>query len=80
MNVTLNLRDTSGQIVASVVKTLAPLAHVAQYFTEMFPTGFDEFEGTLEIVSASGPVSGVALRYDNPGGTVFATAPVIVIP
>ena len=26
------------------------------------------------------PVTGVALRYDNPGGTIFSTTPIVVIP
>jgi len=34
----------------------------------------------MEAVTTGGSVSAVALRYDNPGGTVFATTPVIIIP
>ena len=42
--------------------------------------GFGQFEGTMEVTSSGGEVSSVALRYDNPGGTVFATYPVIPLP
>ena len=46
---------------------------------QWFPTGFEDFEGTLEVTSTAA-VSGVALRYDNERANVFATLPVIVIP
>jgi len=80
VTVTFNLRNTPGQIVASTTRTLSAFGHMAQFFTQLFPAGFDEFEGTLELVTNGGSVSGVALRYDNPGGTVFATSPVMMIP
>jgi hypothetical protein len=79
VNVTLNLRHASGQIVASSTRNLVALGHTAQMLSQLFPS-FDEFEGTLEVVTTGTPVSGVALRYDNPGGTVFATTPISVIP
>lgn len=79
LTVTLNLRDTSGQIAASITQTLGPLGHVAKFLTQWFPAGFSEFEGTLEMVS-TGPVSAVALRYDQGLYDVFATLPVITIP
>lgn len=47
--------------------------------TQLFP-GFSEFDGTLEVVAAGGPLTGVGLRYDNPGGTVFTTLPVFKLP
>jgi hypothetical protein len=79
VTVTLNLRDTSGQVAATTTVPLPPLGHVAKFFTQWFPSGYAEFEGTLEIVS-TGAVSAVALRYDNSQQNVFATLPVIVIP
>ncbi len=79
VNITLNLRDTDGGVAATTNLKLPPLGHVAKFFTQWFPGGFDEFEGTLEVV-ASAPVTGVALRYDNLGANVFATLPVVVIP
>ena len=80
VNVTFNLRNTSGQIVASATKTLAALGHAAQFFTQLFPAGFEQFEGTLEVMTAGSSIIAVSFRYDNPGGTVFAALPVIPIP
>ena len=54
-------------------------AGFAKFFTEFFPSGFGDFEGTLEVL-APAPVSGVAIRFDNESADVFATLPVIVIP
>jgi hypothetical protein len=71
---TFNVRDSSGQIVASTTRTLEAFAHVA------FLTDVRELEGTLEIQTNGAPLSGVGLRYDNPNGTVFTTMPVITIP
>lgn len=59
--------------------TLPPLGHVAKFFTQWSPTGYNEFEGTLEVLATSS-LSGVVLRYDNFLADVFATLPVIVIP
>jgi len=80
VTITLKLRNAAGQVVANASLNLPPLGHTAKFFTdrEWFP-GYDGFEGTLEVL-ASGPVSGVALRYDNEQANVFATLPVIVVP
>jgi hypothetical protein len=78
-NVTFNLRNTSGAVVASVTKTLPAMGQTAQFFTQLFPQGFDEFEGTLELITNGPSISGVALRYDNPDLSVFATMPLIPI-
>ncbi len=79
VTITLKLRNSAGEIVATTNFGLPPLGHIPRFFTQLFPGAFDEFEGTLEVLT-TGPVSAVALRYDNQGGTVFATIPVIVIP
>ncbi|MBZ5500091.1 MAG: lamin tail domain-containing protein [Acidobacteriia bacterium] len=82
VSITLKLRDTAGNVVATRQFSLLPKGHVATFFSgqnQWFPTGFDEFEGTLEVVATGGQVSAVALRYDNVGGTVFATLPVTII-
>ena len=55
------------------------MGQIAQFFTQLFPQGFDEFEGTLEITTNGSSVSGVALRYDNPDSSVFATTPLVPI-
>lgn len=78
-SLTLNLRRSDGRIAATSGLTLPVGGHSARFFTELFPRGFDEFEGTLEVIS-NRPVSAVALRFDNPGGTVFATLPVVILP
>ena len=79
VTLTFNLRNSWGEIVSTTSRTLPAFGHLALFFTQLFPAGFGEFEGTLELLSTA-PVSGVALRYDNPAADVFATLPVIVIP
>jgi hypothetical protein len=80
--ITLVLKDTIGNVAISRQLFLPPNGHVASFFSgagQWFPTGFDEFEGTLEVLSDL-PVSAVGMRYDNPGLTVFGTIPVIIVP
>jgi hypothetical protein len=82
VTVTLNLRNSSGQTVATTRFSLPPLGHVAKFFSgpgQWFPNGFDQFQGTLEVI-ATGQVGAVALRYDNSDASVFATLPVVIIP
>jgi hypothetical protein len=79
VTLTLNLRRSTGETVASTNVSLPPRGHMARFFTEWFPHGFSEFEGTLEVM-ATAPVSAVALRYDNPQLNVFATLPVVILP
>jgi len=76
VDVTMKLRNSSGLQLDSVTIRLPALGHVARFFTQWFGD-YPSFEGTLEV-SGTGSVSGVALRYDNPGLTVFATLPVIL--
>jgi hypothetical protein len=81
VTVTLKLRNASGGVEATTSFTLPAFGHIAQFFSgpgQWFPTGFEDFEGTLEATSTSA-VSGVALRFDNERANVFATLPVIVI-
>jgi hypothetical protein len=79
VTLTLNLRRSTGETVASTNVSLPPRGHMARFFTEWFPHGFSEVEGTLEVM-ATAPVSAVALRYDNPQLNVFATLPVVILP
>jgi hypothetical protein len=79
VRLTMNLRYPSGEIAAGTNVSLPAGAHVAGFFRQWFPRWLGDFEGTLEVL-ASGPVSAVALRYDNPQQDVFATLPVIPIP
>ena len=76
---TLNLRTPAGALAATTSLLLPPWGHTAKFFTEWFPAGFDEFSGTLEVISTA-PVGAVAMRYDNPQMNVFATLPVVNIP
>jgi hypothetical protein len=78
VGISLNLRDSTGNIVAATSFNLPGHGHKAGFVTQWFPGGFEDFEGTLEVVG-TGSVSGVALRYDNPDLNAFATVPVIVI-
>lgn len=77
VSLTLCLRRSDGRIAAGTFLMLPPAGHTARFFTEWFPYGFDEFEGSLEVV-AGRPVSAVALRFDNRGGDVFASLPVVI--
>jgi len=79
VTITLNLRSPSGALAATASFDLPPLGHAARFFTRWFPAGFEEFTGTLEVISPA-PVSAVAMRYDNPLMNVFATLPVAIIP
>jgi hypothetical protein len=79
VTLTLNLRRSTGETVASTNVSLPPRGHTARFFAQWFPHGFAEFEGTLEVM-ATAPVSAVALRYDNPQLNVFATLPVVILP
>jgi sugar lactone lactonase YvrE len=75
---TLNLRDASGQLLGSTTRTLAPQGHMAAFVGALF-SGFSGADGVLEVVTNGLQLSVIALRYDNPGGTVFATTPVMAI-
>jgi hypothetical protein len=74
--VALRLRNSAGEVVGATSILLPPLGHAARFFTQWFPNSFDEFQGSLEVISST-PVGGVALRYDNVGADVFATIPVV---
>jgi hypothetical protein len=77
--VTLKLRNSVGETLATKAFVLPPFGHIAQFFSgpgQLFPEGFDRFQGTLEVV-ATGAVSAVALRYDNFEADVFASLPVV---
>jgi hypothetical protein len=78
--VTLNLRNSFGQTVGTKALTLPPFGHIARFFSgpgQWFPEGFDQFQGNLEVI-ATGPVSAVALRYDNFEADVFVSLPIVV--
>ena len=74
----LRLRNPEGEIVAVTSRVLSRRGQLSGFFTEWFPFGFREFEGTLDVSSLA-PVAAVALRFDNPLLDVFAALPVVVI-
>ena len=77
-NVTLNLRDTSGKVVDTTRFTIPAFGKIAKFVSgpgQWFPTGFDHFEGSLEIIAPSVPISAAAVRYDNADASVFTTLP-----
>ena len=79
VTLTLRLRrDAAGQIAATTTLDLPAGGHLARFFSQWFPHGFGEFEGSLDVTSTA-PVSAVAVRYDNPQMNVFATLPVVAI-
>ncbi len=75
---TLNLRNSAGEIAATTQIEVPRLGHVAEFFSDHWFPQAKEFQGTLEVISTE-PVSAVALRYDNPLHDVFATLPVIIL-
>ena len=76
---TFHLRDADGTLVAERAVAIPGRGRLAQFVTQLFP-GFTEFDGTLEVETTGGLLTGVGLRYDNPGGTVFTTTPVFRLP
>ncbi len=74
----MSLRWPTGEIAATTEVSIPARGHLSRYFTQWFPKGFGEFGGTMEV-TASAPVSAVALRCDNPLQDVFATLPVVIL-
>src|SRR5262249_9599224 len=62
-NITLQILNTAGQIVASASRSLGPHQHLATFVTELFP-GLPPMAGILEI-SAPDPLVSMALRFDS---------------
>lgn len=78
VSLTFYLRNPAGQIHARATRTLVASGRMMPLVTDLFPT-FTTFEGTLEVESDRAAVSAVAVRRDNPGGTVFTTMPVAAV-
>jgi hypothetical protein len=74
-NISLTLRDAAGGILDRQGLTLAGGQQFAEYAWQRFAAAAG-FEGSLELASDQ-DVAAVALRFDNPGGDVFSTVPVI---
>jgi hypothetical protein len=74
----LKLRDAEGNIRDTKTVLLGAGQHIAEFAFQRFPVAIDgRFEGTIEFASDQ-DIAALALRYDNPGGDVFSTIPVLV--
>ena len=59
-HVTFTARDTDGEVLASVVRTLLPGGHDAHGMAELF--GFTSFSGSLEV-SSTEPIVSLSLNF-----------------
>ena len=69
-HVTFTAKNTAGQTLASVVRTLLPGGHDAQNMAPLF--GFTSFSGSLEIISTE-PIVSLSLNFE--AAPVFSTLP-----
>ena len=69
-HVTFTAKDTDGQTLASVVRTLLPEGHDAHVMAALF--GFTSFNGSLEITSTE-PIVGLSLNFE--AAPVFSSLP-----
>ena len=68
--VTFTARDTDGEVLASVVRTLLPGGHDAHGMAELF--GFTSFTGSIEVTSTE-PI--VSLSINAEAAPVFSSLP-----
>ena len=69
-HVTFTAKDTEGQVLASVVRTVLPKGHDAQVMSALF--GFTSFTGSLEI-SSTEPIVSLSLNFE--AAPVFSSLP-----
>ena len=69
-HVTFTAKDTAGQTLASVVRTLLPDGHDAHVMSSLF--GFTSFTGSLEITSTE-PIVSLSLNFE--AAPVFSSLP-----
>jgi hypothetical protein len=62
-NITLQVLNTAGTVIASTSRSLGPHQHLAVFVSELFP-GLPAMAGILEI-SAQDPLVSMALRFDS---------------
>ena len=60
--VTFTARDTAGELLASVVRTLLPGGHDAHGMSELF--GLPSFTGSIEVTSDGSRSSGLSLNFE----------------
>ena len=70
VHVTFTAKDTSGQMLASVVRTLLPDGHNAHVMSTLF--GFTSFSGSLEVTSTV-PIVSLSLNFE--AAPVFSSLP-----
>ena len=69
-HVTFTAKNTDGQTLASVVRTLSPGGHDAHGMAQLF--GLTSFSGSLEIISTE-PIVSLSLNFE--AAPVFSTLP-----
>ena len=69
-HVTFTAKDTQGQTLASVVRTVLPDGHDAQVMSALF--GFTSFSGSLEVTSTV-PIVSLSLNFE--AAPVFSSLP-----
>ncbi len=69
-DVMFTARDTAGQTLASVVRTVLPEGHDAQVMSVLF--GFTSFSGSLEVTSTE-PIVSLSLNFE--AAPVFSSLP-----
>jgi hypothetical protein len=69
-NISLQILNSAGQVVASTSRSLGAHQHLAAFVSELFP-GLQPMTGILEI-SAADPLVSMALRFD-PKMAIFTT-------
>ena len=69
-HVTFTAKDTEGQTLASVVRTVLPEGHDAQVMSALF--GFTSFSGSLEVTSTV-PIVSLSLNFE--AAPVFSSLP-----
>ena len=70
-HLTFTAKDTAGQTLASVVRTLLPNGHDAQNMAPLF--GLTSFTGSLEVTSEPEPIVSVVLNFE--AAPVFSSLP-----
>ena len=68
--VTFTARDTAGEVLASVVRTLSPGGHDARGMAELF--GLTSFTGSIEVTSTE-PIVSLSLNFE--ADPVFSSLP-----
>jgi hypothetical protein len=63
-NISLTLLNNSGNVAASVTKTLGPGNHVSGFTSQFFQSSLPPFVGSMQITSST-PIAAISLRFDR---------------